>query len=132
MRRREFITLLAAAAAWPLPAPAQQAGKVFRIGYLASHTAEGGKDLVGCFRKGLEQLGWIEGRNINIEYRWAGGDAARGREWPCRGPRPAVGTGGGACALGPIARGLRRAGMHFCRESRPVGAPLQYEAEPSS
>jgi putative ABC transport system substrate-binding protein len=78
MRRREFITLLGgAAAAWPLAARAQQAGKTYRIGFLSSFTAEGGKELTDCFRKGLEQLGWIEGRNIKSEYRWAGGIAER-------------------------------------------------------
>jgi putative ABC transport system substrate-binding protein len=78
MRRREFILALGgAAAAWPLPLCAQQSARMLRIGFLSSYTAGAGKDLVGCFRKGLEQLGWFEGRNISIEYRWAEGRAER-------------------------------------------------------
>jgi ABC-type uncharacterized transport system substrate-binding protein len=73
--RREFITLLGGAAAtWPLTARAQQAaGKVPRIAVLA----EGGRDtfgsLVDAFRQGLLELGFVEGQNIRIEYRWANG-----------------------------------------------------------
>ena len=75
MRRRAFITLLGGAAPWPLAARAQQSRKLFKIGFLSSYTAEAGKDLVGCFRKGLEELGWIDGKNISIEFRWAQGRA---------------------------------------------------------
>ena len=75
MRRRAFITLLGGAATWPLAARAQQSRKLFKIGFLSSYTAEAGKDLVGCFRKGLEELGWIDGKNISIEFRWAQGRA---------------------------------------------------------
>jgi putative ABC transport system substrate-binding protein len=77
MKRREFITLLGGAVTWPLAARAQQHGRIFRIGFLSSYAPGAGKDLVGCFRKGLEKFGWIEGRNISIEYRWAEGRADR-------------------------------------------------------
>jgi putative ABC transport system substrate-binding protein len=74
MNRREFITLLGGAAAWPLTAPAQQAAaKIPRIGFLGNSTAELEANLVGPFRDGLRALGYEEGRNIAIEYRWAEG-----------------------------------------------------------
>jgi putative tryptophan/tyrosine transport system substrate-binding protein len=73
MRRREFITLLGGATvAWPLAARAQQPAKVARIGFLGNSTAELEANLVGPFRDGLRVLGYEEGRNIVIEYRWAG------------------------------------------------------------
>ena len=72
MRRREFITLLGgAAAAWPLAAGAQQAGKLPTIGYLGSSTALHQSLWVAAFVQRLSQLGWIEHRNIAIDYRWA-------------------------------------------------------------
>ena len=61
MRRRDLIAALGVTAAWPFAAPAQQAAKPMRIGFLSAYTAEGGKGLVGCFRKGLEQSGWRGG-----------------------------------------------------------------------
>ncbi len=74
MRRREFITLLGgAAAAWPLAARAQQAGKVHRIGFLGSATAAGSANAVESLREGLREYGYVEGTNITIEFRWAEG-----------------------------------------------------------
>jgi putative ABC transport system substrate-binding protein len=76
MKRREFITLLGgSAAAWPLAARAQQAGRVARIGYLAFESASQqptpNRD---TFRAALRNLGYIEGENLQIEFRFAGGD----------------------------------------------------------
>jgi putative tryptophan/tyrosine transport system substrate-binding protein len=79
MKRRKFITLLgSAAAAWPLAAQAQQSvAKVPRIGFLGNSTAELEANLIGPFRDGLRALGYEEGRNIVIEYRWAEGKYER-------------------------------------------------------
>ena len=57
--------------ALPFPARAQQAGKIFRIGFLDESTASGSAVLVKAFRQELSKLGWIEGKNITIEYRFA-------------------------------------------------------------
>ena len=79
MKRREFITLLGGAAAWPLAARAQQAERMRRIGMLlgiAENDLET-QSRIAAFRKGLRDLGWVEGRNVHIDYRFAAGDANR-------------------------------------------------------
>jgi ABC-type uncharacterized transport system substrate-binding protein len=76
MRRREFITLLGGAAAmWPVVARAQQGERMRRIGVLMGLVASDpeGQSRVAAFENGLQDLGWVKGRNIRIEYRWAGG-----------------------------------------------------------
>jgi putative ABC transport system substrate-binding protein len=77
--RREFITLIGGAAAWPLAVSAQQAGKVYRVGFLWDSPAVF-SEAIEAFRHGLRELGWIDGRNITIEYRWAEGRPERMRE----------------------------------------------------
>ena len=80
MRRREFITLLGGAAAtWPLAAYAQQPDGVRRIGVLMplAATDPSMKRQVAAFVRQLQELGWAEGRNLQIDYRWAAGDAER-------------------------------------------------------
>jgi putative ABC transport system substrate-binding protein len=76
VRRRQFITLLGGGAAWPLAARAQQPDRMRRIGVLIGllESDAEGQARLGAFRKGLQELGWFEGRNIQIEYRWAGAD----------------------------------------------------------
>lgn len=73
IRRRTFIGLLGGAAAWPLAAGAQQAGRLPTIGVLGAATSSAWSHWVAAFVKRLRELGWIEGSNIAIEYRWAGG-----------------------------------------------------------
>jgi putative tryptophan/tyrosine transport system substrate-binding protein len=77
VKRREFITLVGAAAAWPLAARAQQAVKQATIGLLGSGTAAAQRHLTAAFLQRLGELGWIEGRNVVIEYRWAEGRTDR-------------------------------------------------------
>jgi putative ABC transport system substrate-binding protein len=78
VKRREFITLLGGAAAtWPLAARAQQAGKVPTIGFLGPNTPTVQRHWTAAFVQRLRELGWIEGRNIAIEYRWGEGRTER-------------------------------------------------------
>ena len=79
MRRREFITLCgsAAAAAQPFAARAQQPAKLPTIGFLGPNTSSLDSARVGAFVQRLRELGWIEGRNVAIEYRWAEGRTER-------------------------------------------------------
>ena len=75
MQRREFITLLGGASTWPLAASAQQTERMRRIGVLLSGTDDQEMQArVAAFIQALEQLGWIDSRNIRIEYRWAAGN----------------------------------------------------------
>ena len=73
MNRREFITLLGCAAAWPLAAHAQQPTKIPRIGFVGLTSVDSLPQRTEAFRSGLRDLGYQEGRNIIIEFRWAEG-----------------------------------------------------------
>jgi putative ABC transport system substrate-binding protein len=78
MKRREFITLLSGAAvAWPLAARAQQAGKLPTIGFFSPNTASAQSEWTTVFVQRLRELGWVEGRTVAIEYRWAEGRVER-------------------------------------------------------
>jgi putative tryptophan/tyrosine transport system substrate-binding protein len=84
MKRREFIKLASGAAAtWPLCAHAQQPGRVRRLGVLMSTNENDpvARSRVAAFREGLAELGWREGNNLAIEWRWTGGDIARTRAY---------------------------------------------------
>jgi putative ABC transport system substrate-binding protein len=73
MRRREFIGLVGGAAAWPVVARAQQSGKLPTIGFLGASTPSNWSQWTAAFVQRLRELGWIENRNVAIEYRWAAG-----------------------------------------------------------
>jgi putative ABC transport system substrate-binding protein len=79
MRRREFITLLGGAVTWPLAARAQVGERKARIGVLMPlpQTSSEGQARIAAFLQELQKLGWTEGRNLQIEYRWAPGDVRK-------------------------------------------------------
>jgi ABC transporter substrate binding protein len=79
VRRREFIAVLGGTAAWPFVARAQQPTGIRRLGVLLnlSESDVEAQRLVKAFRERLAQLGWVDDRNLQIDYRWAGGDVGR-------------------------------------------------------
>jgi hypothetical protein len=79
MNRRAFVTGLGAVLAAPLLGEAQEAGKVYRIGYLSGGSSDSSGHVIEAFREGLREHGWVEGHNIVIEYRYAEGAI---RRWP--------------------------------------------------
>jgi putative ABC transport system substrate-binding protein len=127
MRRREFITLLGGvAAAGPLAARAQQADRMRRIGvltYLAAHDP----DLpprVAAFAQGLQELGWIDGGNVRIEYRWGAGDTERYRDYAAEliSLAPDVILVSSGSALAAVQKATRTVPIVFVNVSDPVGA----------
>jgi ABC-type uncharacterized transport system substrate-binding protein len=128
MRRREFITLLGGAAAvWPLAARAQQAGRMRRIGVLMA--GGGPTDLdtqanIAAFRQAMQQLGWTDGRNIQIDHRWTMGDAAITRKYAAElvALAPDVILSSGTAQLGPLLQANRAVPIVFVSVTDPLGA----------
>jgi putative ABC transport system substrate-binding protein len=77
MRRRNFISLVGGAAAWPLAVRAQQPGKLPTVGLLVPGTSSSHGQAVAAFVQRLREVGWIDGRTVAIEYRWAEGRSER-------------------------------------------------------
>jgi putative ABC transport system substrate-binding protein len=83
MNRRDIFALIGGAAAWPVAARAQQAERMRRVGVLINLAADDAESpvRVAAFSQSLRELGWIDGRNIRIDYRWGGGDPDRVRKY---------------------------------------------------
>jgi putative tryptophan/tyrosine transport system substrate-binding protein len=124
MKRREFITLLGGAAAWPLAARAQQRDGVRRIAVLmdTEETNTDGQARIAAFRQGLQQLGWTEDRNIRIDLRWGGGDVERTRAYAAElvGLKPDVIFAYAVAQLAPLSRETHEIPIVFCGASAPV------------
>jgi putative ABC transport system substrate-binding protein len=80
MKRREFITLLGAAVAWPVGVRAQQVDRMRRLGFLGAATSSVGGPWLTALVQRLRELGWVEGRNLQIDARWAEGHNDRATE----------------------------------------------------
>jgi putative ABC transport system substrate-binding protein len=126
VNRRDFITVLSGAAAWPLAARAQQAERMRHIGILLPAAAD---DLqfqarVGAFLQGLGQLGWTIGRNVRIDTRWATTDAAEIRRHAAElaALAPDVILAQGASTVGPLLQVTRTVPIVFPVAGDPVGA----------
>jgi putative ABC transport system substrate-binding protein len=127
MQRRSFITLLGgAAAAWPLVARAQQGERVRRVGVLLPNAADDAEAQarVGAFLQGLGQLGWTIGRNVRIDTRWAGANAADIRRHAAElaALAPDVILTQGSSTVGPMLQATRTVPIVFAAAADPVGA----------
>jgi putative ABC transport system substrate-binding protein len=127
MRRREFIVGLGSAAAWPAVARAQQGGPMRRIGVLSTLAADDpdGRAQIEAFLRGLAQLGWTDGRNVRIDYRWGSGNVDSIRksaaELAMLAPDVIMATGG-ATVVGPLLQATRAVPIVFTYFADPVGA----------
>ena len=127
MRRREFIGLLGSAvAAGPVAAYAQQSEAVRRIGILMSLAADDpeGKARFTAFRQSLQQLGWVEGRTVRIETRWAGGKVDNARKYAAEliAFNPDVILASGGAMVGPLLEVTRTVPIVFTQTPDPVAA----------
>jgi putative tryptophan/tyrosine transport system substrate-binding protein len=114
MKRREFITLLGRAAAWPLAARAQQVEPIRRIGVLMNTGADEPESQarLAAFMQGLQELGWAVGRNMRIDYRWSAGNADRTRGYAAElvALAPEVILAPGSASAGPLLQATRDEG----------------------
>jgi len=126
MRRREFITILGAAATWPFAARAQQSDRVRRIGVLMGSTADDPEwqARFAAFQQGLQQLGWSDGRNVRIDTRWATTklDDIRRHAAELAALTPDVIVAGtGTATLAPLLQATRTVPIVFALVIDPVG-----------
>jgi putative ABC transport system substrate-binding protein len=128
MRRREFITLLCGAAAWPLSARAQQPERVRRIGVLFSLAEDDAESVArrAAFEQALKGLGWINGGNLRIDYRWAAGDAELIHKFVAElvASAPDVIVTSGSLTAGPMVRATLNIPIVFLQVIDPVGSGL--------
>ena len=127
MRRREFIKLVGgAAAAWPFTVRAQQGDRIRRIGVLTGGRAEDAdsKARIAAFEQALQQLGWTQGRNVRIDYRFAGGDAAiiRKQAEELVALASDVILSSGSFSTGPVLRATHTVPVVFAIVPDPVGS----------
>ena len=126
MKRREFITLLGGAVAWPFAARAQQADRVRRIGALMTQAADDpeGQSRLLALAQGLQESGWTIGSNVRIETRWGAGDAERYRRYAAElvALAPDVILVNGPAALAQLQQATRSLPIVFTNVTDPVGA----------
>jgi putative ABC transport system substrate-binding protein len=124
MRRREFIAGLGSAAVWPLAAQAQQPERIRRIGVLMNLAADDPETLrrIAAFVQGLQELGWTDGRNVRIEYRYGMGDADRYRRYSAElvALAPDVILAAGGTVVGALQQATRAVPIVFVLVSDPV------------
>src|SRR5262249_30655971 len=128
MKRREFITLLGGAAAWPLAARAQQGNRVRRIGVLMSGNENDprSKTYVSAFTQALAALGWTDGRNVRVDLRWAGGDTNRSLALAQElvGLQPDIILTGGTPTTAAVQRETRTIPIVFAGVGEPVASGI--------
>ena len=128
MKRREFISLLGGAVAWPLAAQAQQAKRMRRVGALMPYAANDPQvqERNAAFLQGLQQLGWTVGQNLQIDYRWSGGNEDDTRKYAAElvALTPDVILGPGSATAGILRRATHTVPIVFTNVPDPVGAGL--------
>jgi putative tryptophan/tyrosine transport system substrate-binding protein len=126
MRRRELVKLIGGAATWPMSARAQQRERMRRIGAIITLAADDveGQARYGAFLQGLQQAGWIVGRNVSVETRWAAGDAESIRRHAAElvALAPDVILATGSASVGPLLQATRTVPIVFTIVPDPVGA----------
>jgi putative ABC transport system substrate-binding protein len=127
MRRRKFIKLMGSAAvAWPLAARAQQGERIRRIGMLWATSEDDpvGQTRRAAFLQGLQQLGWIDGRNVHIDARWAAGNLVNARQYAAElvALAPDVILASGGAIMGPLLQATRTVPIVFTLAVDPVGS----------
>src|SRR5215475_12029343 len=135
MKRRDFITLLGGAAAWPLAAAAQQRERMRRIGLLLTGAADDPESLarVGALLQGLQELGWTDGRNVRLEYRWGSADAERIRKSAAElvALAPDVILVSGNSGMAPLHRATPYCADRVCEYQRPSRRWFRHEPSAS-
>ena len=126
MKRREFITLIGGAAAWPLAAHAQQGERMRRIGVLMNTAADdpGAPGRIGALSQGLAELGWTIGRNVRLGYCWYAGNADTARKCAAEivAPMPDLIVASGTLGVTAVQQVTRSIPLVFTLVSDPVGA----------
>jgi len=125
--RRKFISALSGiTVAWPLAARAQQGDRVRRVGVLENRAADDpeGKARLALFQQGLEELGWTDGRNVRIDYRWAAADADRSRTYAAElvALAPDVILASASASVAALLQTTRTVPIVFANVIDPVGA----------
>ena len=126
MRRRDFIkVIVGSTTSWPLAARAQHSERARRVGVIMSGAADdpAGQAQAKAFQQGLQQLGWIDGRNVRTDYRWAAGTVENSRKYAAElvalAPDVILAVGG---ATGPVLQATRTVPIVFTVTSDPVGS----------
>src|SRR5947199_8895660 len=126
MRRREFLGLVVTAAAYPLAGHAQQANRTRRIAVLAPFNANdpAGQVFLAAFKQRLAELGWTDGRNVSIDYRFTGGapENTRIAAGELVGAKPDVIFAGSNVSVGPLLQATKTIPIIFTQVSDPVGS----------
>jgi putative ABC transport system substrate-binding protein len=128
LKRRQFITLLGGAAAWPLAARAQQSERMRRISVLMNRTSDSvdGQARFAAFRQTLQDLGWSDGGNMRIDARWGGNDVSLTRKYAAElvGLAPNIVLASGTVSVEAVQQISRALPVVFVAVADPVGAGL--------